>query len=111
MTSTETAPEISGVATRVRPALKAIVLAAGKGGVTADGSSMLLQTLGDRTVLDCVMENALAVVPADSIYVVVGYRQEEVRARLGENYTLHQPGGAARDRPCRASGGGRAARL
>jgi phosphomannomutase/choline kinase len=87
MTSTKTAPEISGAATRVRPALKAIVLAAGKGGVTADGSSMLLQTLGDRTVLDCVMENALAVVPADSIYVVVGYRPEEVRARLGENYS------------------------
>src|SRR5437868_40558 len=76
-----------GLDVRERPALKAIVLAGGKGGVTADGGSMLLQRLGERTVLDCVMENALAVVPAASIYVVVGYRQDEVRARLGQNYT------------------------
>jgi phosphomannomutase/CTP:molybdopterin cytidylyltransferase MocA len=58
--------------------LKAIVLAA--------GDSILLQALGERSVLECVIQNALENVPAEDIYVVVGSRQDEVRAHLGETY-------------------------
>jgi phosphomannomutase/CTP:molybdopterin cytidylyltransferase MocA len=68
------------------PDLKAVVLAAGKDAITADGGSLMLESLGDRTVLDCVMENALQVVPPEDVYVVVGYRQEEVREHLGPKY-------------------------
>jgi phosphomannomutase/choline kinase len=68
------------------PELKAIILAAGKETITADGRPTVLQTLGDRTILDCVVENAVQVVPPAHIYVVVGYRQEEVRAHLGTNF-------------------------
>ncbi len=70
MISTQSASR-SDATTAVPPALRAIILAAGKG-VTADGRPMVLQSLGGRTVLDYVMENARAVVPADQIYVVVG---------------------------------------
>jgi len=63
---------------------KAIILAAGNQTLAADGRPLVLQPLGDRTILDCVMENALGVACAGDIYVVVGYRQEEVRAHLGD---------------------------
>ena len=63
---------------------KAIILAAGKHTLAADGRPLVLQPLGDRAILDCVVENALGVVAPGDIYVVVGYRQEEVRAHLGD---------------------------
>jgi phosphomannomutase len=59
--------------------LRAVVLAAGNG-------DLLLKKLGDRTVLECVVANALDVAPAEEIYVVVGNRQDEVRAHLGPHY-------------------------
>jgi len=43
----------------------------------------VLQRLGDRTILDYVLANARQVVSADDLYVVVGDRQDEVRAQLG----------------------------
>ena len=55
--------------------LKAIILAAGKEAITADGQPLVLQPLGERSILDCVVQNALQVVPPKDIYVVVGYRQ------------------------------------
>jgi phosphomannomutase/CTP:molybdopterin cytidylyltransferase MocA len=62
--------------------LKAVILAGGK--ETAEGGSpMVLQKLGDRTILDYVLANARHVVPADDLYVVVGDWQEGVRAKLG----------------------------
>lgn len=68
------------------PGLRAIVLAAGKDATTPDGSPLILESLGERTVLDCVMRNVLQLVPAEHIYVVVGYREEEVRRQLGAGY-------------------------
>ncbi len=47
---------------------------------------MMLQPLGDRSILESVIQNVLELVPADDIYVVVGYRQEDVRAQLGPAY-------------------------
>ncbi len=59
--------------------MKVVVLAAAN-------ADLLLRKLGDRTVLDCVVENALEVAPAGEIYVVVGNRRDEVRAHLGPDY-------------------------
>ena len=58
--------------------LKAIVLAA--------GNSILLEPLGERSVLECVIQNALDNVSPEDIYVVVGSTQAEVRAHLGDRY-------------------------
>ncbi len=66
--------------------LHAIVLAGGKDAISADGRSMMLERLGDRSVLECVLQNALAIVPQECITVVVGYQREEVRAHLGAAY-------------------------
>lgn len=62
------------------------MLAAGKDATTPDGSPLILESLGERTVLECVMKNAVQLVPAERIYVVVGYREDEVRRRLGEGF-------------------------
>ena len=66
--------------------LKAVILAAGTESVTADGQPLILQPLGDRTVLECVVRNALEVVRDRDIYIVVGDRQQEVRSLLGEGF-------------------------
>ena len=72
--------------------LKAVILAAGKEAITANGEPLVLQTLGERSILQCVVQNALQVVRAEDIYVVVGYRQEDVRAQLGPkfNYVVQE---------------------
>ncbi len=46
----------------------------------------MLETLGERSILQCVVQNALQVVRPEDIYVVVGYRQDDVRAHLGAKY-------------------------
>jgi phosphomannomutase/CTP:molybdopterin cytidylyltransferase MocA len=68
------------------PELKAVILAAGKETITGDAQPLVLETLGDRHILDYVIENALQVVSPESLYIVVGYRQEELRAHLGARY-------------------------
>ncbi len=62
--------------------LKAVILAGGTK-VAQGNKPMLLQKLGDRTILEYVVANARQVVPADDLYVVVGDLHEEVRAQLG----------------------------
>ena len=62
--------------------LRAVILAAGKHAITPDGRPLILQPLGDRSVLEHVIQNALQLVSIEHLYVVVGYRQEEVRERL-----------------------------
>lgn len=68
------------------PGLRAVVLAAGKDAITPDGRPLILQPLGERSVLECVMRNALQLLPVEHIYVVVGYREDEVRQHLGAGY-------------------------
>jgi phosphomannomutase/choline kinase len=68
------------------PGLRAVVLAAGRDAITPDGRPLILQSLGERSVLECVIQNALQLVQAERIYVVVGYRAEEVRQHLGAGY-------------------------
>ena len=66
--------------------LQAVILAAGDKSITPGGESMVLQPLGDQIVLDYVIQNARQLLAPEDIYVVVGHRQDEVRARLGEGY-------------------------
>ena len=62
--------------------LKAVILAAGQESVTADGVPILLQPLGDRTVIDYVIQNALKVVAPEDLYVVVPKAGSAVEAHL-----------------------------
>lgn len=65
--------------------LKAVVLAAGKQ-VLGKDQPMVLERLGGRSILDCVIANALQVVSPIDIYVIVGFGHEQVRATLGDKY-------------------------
>src|SRR5271157_1372716 len=66
--------------------LRAVILAAGKDALDAEGRSILLSPLGDRSVLQCVLQNALELVPPQGITVVVGYRRDDVCSHLGAGY-------------------------
>jgi phosphomannomutase/CTP:molybdopterin cytidylyltransferase MocA len=72
--------------------LKAVILAAGKetadrrGRVTAAGEPIVVQPLGDRKIIDYVVQNGLQFVAPDDMYIVVGYMQEQVQAHLGPGY-------------------------
>ena len=66
--------------------LKAAILAAGQDATTAGGQSLVLKKLGDHTVVEYVVQNALQVVKPVDVYVVVGYRQKDVREQLGPNF-------------------------
>jgi phosphomannomutase/CTP:molybdopterin cytidylyltransferase MocA len=82
-------PDPTTVARRPR---KAIILAAGK-----DDSSvrpLLLERLGDQTILDQVVGNVLQVVAPEDVYIVVGRQQDAIRRHLGDRYTY-----VVQDRP------------
>ena len=66
--------------------LKAVILAAGKDATTAEGQSLVLKKLGDHTIVEYVVQNALQVAGREDVYVVVGYRQQEVRDHLGPKF-------------------------
>ncbi len=70
----------------VPPNLKAVILAAGKEAITADERPMVLQTLGDRKIIDYVIQNALQVVQPEDLYVIVGYQRDLVEKHLGPDY-------------------------
>jgi phosphomannomutase/CTP:molybdopterin cytidylyltransferase MocA len=76
-------PALTTAAARPR---KAIILAAGKD--DSGARPLLLERLGDDTILDLVVANVLQVVAPEDIYVVVGRSQEAaIRARLGDRFT------------------------
>jgi len=66
--------------------LKVVILAAGNEAGATDTRLILLQDLGDRKVIDYVIQNAVQLVPPADIYVVVGRGQEEMRLHLGNAY-------------------------
>jgi alpha-D-glucose phosphate-specific phosphoglucomutase len=68
-----------------RVPLKAVILAAGRS-ETTEGQPLLLQSLGERTVLECAVHNALQLVMPEDCFMVVGSRRQEVRERLGDKY-------------------------
>jgi alpha-D-glucose phosphate-specific phosphoglucomutase len=57
-----------------------------KAAVLAAGDSILLESLGERSVLQCVIQNALEHVAASDICVVIGANGDEVRAHLGDRF-------------------------
>jgi phosphomannomutase/choline kinase len=71
--------------------LKVVILAAGKESIATD-KPILLQDLGSRKVIDFAVSQALRLVPPDDLYIVVGYRQEEIRAHLGAAYQYRVQG-------------------
>ena len=72
------------------PNRKAIILAAGHDG--AGPRPLLLARLGERTVLDLVVDNVLEVVAPEDVYIVVGRQREAIRRHLGERFTyVDQP--------------------
>ncbi len=77
---------MSNVGSALNPELKAVILAAGKEAITADAKPIVLQPLGDRKIIDYLVENALQLVSPDDLYIVVGYRREEVQVHLGPDY-------------------------
>jgi phosphomannomutase/CTP:molybdopterin cytidylyltransferase MocA len=66
--------------------LKAAILAAGQDATNAGGQSLVLNKLGEQAVVGYVVQNALQVVAPSDVYVVVGYRQQEVRDHLGPKF-------------------------
>jgi phosphomannomutase/CTP:molybdopterin cytidylyltransferase MocA len=71
---------------------KAVILAAGQDANTGEGQPLVLKKLGDQTVLQYVVHNALQVVAPKDVYLVVGYKQQEVRDHLGPKFNyVEQP--------------------
>ncbi len=68
------------------PELKIVILAAGKDLLSTDIKPILLQNLGDRKVVDYVVQNALQLVSPYDLYIVVGYQQDEMRQHLGPGF-------------------------
>jgi phosphomannomutase len=75
---------------------KAIVLAAGK-----DAGSLLSERLGDRSILECVLDNVLQIVPPEDIYLVGGggdgYHRVEQKEPLGTGHAVLQAAPALHD--------------
>src|SRR5688500_17819797 len=63
--------------------LKAVILAAGK---DSGGRPLLLEKLGEHSILQLVVQNVLQVVAPQDIYVVVGQQQDAIRKHLGEDF-------------------------
>jgi phosphomannomutase/choline kinase len=71
--------------TKLKP-WKAVILAAGKDATTAEGQPLVLKKLGEHSAVQYVVQNALQLVSPEDVYVVVGYRQQEVREHLGTTF-------------------------
>lgn len=68
------------------PDLRAVILAAGAETLRPGGGPLVLETLGERVILDYVVENARQLVPPADLYVVVAAGCAEVAAHLGDRY-------------------------
>ena len=66
--------------------LKVVILAAGKDSISPDAPPLLIQNLGDRKVVDYVVQNALRLVPPENLYIVVGHMRAEIQQYLGNAY-------------------------
>lgn len=65
---------------------KAIVLAAGPGEREGGPYFKVLESLGEKKIIDYVIEMGLRFVTPDDMYVVVGYKREQVQAHLGDAF-------------------------
>ena len=68
------------------PKLKAVILAAGQETIRPAGRPLVLEMLGERAILDTVVENALQLVAPENLYVVVSAENGDVQAHLGDRF-------------------------
>ena len=66
--------------------LKVIILAAGTGSRSGVDYPKVLQTLGDRKIIDYAVDNATRFAEPNDIYLVVGYQWEKIHDHLGPDY-------------------------
>jgi len=66
--------------------LKVIILAAGEGRRSGVDYPKILQPLGDKKIIDYVIDNARRFAAPDDIYIVVGHEWEEIHDHLGPDY-------------------------
>jgi phosphomannomutase/choline kinase len=66
--------------------LRAVILAAGQEMLRPAGRPLVLETLGERAILDYVVENALQLVAPEDLYVIVSAENGDVRAHLGDRF-------------------------
>ncbi len=66
--------------------LKAVILAAGREAIAGENQPMVLQPLGERRIIDYVLENARQFVSPENIYVVVGNPSDKIQEHLGPDY-------------------------
>jgi phosphomannomutase/molybdopterin-guanine dinucleotide biosynthesis protein A len=69
-----------------RAELKAVILAAGREAIAGDDQPMVLRPLGDRRIIDYVLENARQFVSPENVYVVVGNPPDTIQEHLGADY-------------------------
>jgi phosphomannomutase/CTP:molybdopterin cytidylyltransferase MocA len=67
-----------------REPVRAVILAAGPGRLPGDDVPLLLHPLGGKAIVGYVVENALHFVEPADVYVVVGYRCDEVQRHLDQ---------------------------
>ncbi|MCP4165739.1 MAG: NTP transferase domain-containing protein [Chloroflexi bacterium] len=65
--------------------MKVLILAAGSQ-TRSERSPWVLERLGDRCIIDYVVECAGRVVPPEDIYLVIGPEDDAIRGHLGETY-------------------------
>lgn len=65
---------------------KALILAGGAARSSPEGGPLMLESLGDCSILECVVRNAREVVRPENIYIVVGDHLAAIRERLGASY-------------------------
>ncbi|MGC9360159.1 MAG: hypothetical protein ACP5G7_07270, partial [Anaerolineae bacterium] len=81
----------SGKSLLNRP-MKAAILAAGQGAVSCYGANLALERLGDRAVIDYVLDLARQFCPPEEIYVVVNEHRSPLQQHLGPdlNYVVQR---------------------
>ena len=62
--------------------LKAVILAAGQKNVSDGSGPITMERLGDRRIIDYVIQNALHLVSCEDLYIVVGNLDDEVASHL-----------------------------
>lgn len=67
--------------------LRAIILAAGQARLTDDDRPIIMQPLGERWVIDSVVENALTLVAPADLFMIVGRDRDELEQHLGSALT------------------------
>lgn len=86
MTPTAETADLTIKMPSINTGLKVVILAAGRDSIAENGRLLILEPLGDRTILQCVLEIALQVASAKDVHIVVGEHGEDVHSLLGDEF-------------------------